>query len=293
MKYFILIITLFLFQVVFAQEISKDLYLKRIIRQENQTYQFKVWENTTDAEVHYNQQKFYYWFKSQVVVRTQGASSGQLLHGLFESFYDNKQLSSKGMFHKGVKHGTWSFWNLDGILIRTESWDYGVKRGHESLYDTQGKWLETIDYGFRTNERKTKDSIIITDKEGVRKKVLVLDSLGNTVQAIKFKNGFPVKPKDGKNKDGKTEEAKVKSQKSLGGSDETKDGKTKEEKTKDRKSKDEKTRNGKIKEKRRKTTDVRQETEGNFWKRLFSKKKTDPRMQQAPSKATWKFWKKN
>ncbi len=115
----------------FAQDISKDLYLKRSVRQDNQTYQFKVMENTADNGIVYNQKKFYYWFKSQVVVCTQGASAGQLLHGLFESFYDNKQLSSRGVFHKGVKHGMWTYWNLDGIIIRTELWDYGVKRGDE------------------------------------------------------------------------------------------------------------------------------------------------------------------
>jgi hypothetical protein len=61
----------------FAQDISKDLYLKRSIRQDNQTYQFKILENSADNGVVYNQKKFYYWFKSQSVVCTQGASSGK------------------------------------------------------------------------------------------------------------------------------------------------------------------------------------------------------------------------
>ncbi len=261
MKSIFILVILVVSRTSYSQEISKDLYLKRIIRQENQTYQFKVMENTSDNEVTYHHPKFYYWFKSQHVVRTQGASSGQLLHGIFESFYDNNQLSSKGLFNKGLKHGVWTYWNLNGIIIRKETWDYGIQRGDETVYDAQGKWLQTIDYGFRTNERTNKDSIIVTDKEGVRKKVMLLDSLGNPFQTIKFKNGYPVKAKEAKNKDEKTKEGK----------------------TKDRK----------IKEKRHQTSDVRQQTEGNFWKRLFSKKKTDVRSQQAPKKFSWKFWKKD
>jgi hypothetical protein len=310
MKSIFILVILVVSRTSYSQEISKDLYLKRIIRQENQTYQFKVMENTSDNEVTYHHPKFYYWFKSQHVVRTQGASSGQLLHGIFESFYDNNQLSSKGLFNKGLKHGVWTYWNLNGIIIRKETWDYGIQRGDETVYDAQGKWLQTIDYGFRTNERTNKDSIIVTDKEGVRKKVMLLDSLGNPFQTIKFKNGYPVKGKEGKNKDEKTKEARVKSQESLGESDETKDGKNKDEKTKksrvksqkslggsdetkEGKTKDGKTKDRKIKEKRPKTSDVRQETEGNFWKRLFSKKKMDVRSQQAPKKFSWKFWKKD
>ncbi len=288
MKILILFLTLVLFNEVVAQEISKDLYLKRIIRQENQTFQFKVMENSTDNEVTYHHPKFYYWFKSQHVVRTQGASSGQLLHGIFESFYDNNQLSSKGLFNKGLKHGVWTYWNLHGIIIRKETWDYGIQRGDETVYDAQGKWLQTIDYGFRTNERTNKDSIIVTDKEGVRKKVMLLDSLGNPFQTIKFKNGYPVKAKDGKISDIRHQTRDKKHQTS----DIRQETSDVRHQTSDVRHQTSDKRH-QTRDIRPKTSDVRQETEGNFWKRLFSKKKTDVRSQQAPKKFSWKFWKKD
>ena len=288
MKILILFLTLVLFNEVVAQEISKDLYLKRIIRQENQTFQFKVMENSTDNEVTYHHPKFYYWFKSQHVVRTQGASSGQLLHGIFESFYDNNQLSSKGLFNKGLKHGVWTYWNLNGIIVRKETWDYGIQRGDETVYDAQGKWLQTIDYGFRTNERTNKDSIIVTDKEGVRKKVMLLDSLGNPFQTIKFKNGYPVKAKDGKISDIRHQTRDKKHQTS----DIRQETSDVRHQTSDVRHQTSDKRH-QTRDIRPKTSDVRQETEGNFWKRLFSKKKTDVRSQQPPKKFSWKFWKKD
>ena len=274
MKSIFILVILVVSRTSYSQEISKDLYLKRIIRQENQTYQFKVMENSTDNEVTYHHPKFYYWFKSQHVVRTQGASSGQLLHGIFESFYDSNQLSSKGLFNKGLKHGVWTYWNLNGIIIRKETWDYGIQRGDETVYDAQGKWLQTIDYGFRTNERTNKDSIIVTDKEGVRKKVMLLDSLGNPFQTIKFKNGYPVKAKEGKISDIRHQTSDIRQ--------ETRDIR--------RQTSDIRQETSDV---RHQTSDVRQQTEGNFWKRLFSKKKTDVRSQQAPKKFSWKFWKKD
>ena len=293
MKSIFILVILVVSRTSYSQEISKDLYLKRIIRQENQTYQFKVMENSTDNEVTYHHPKFYYWFKSQHVVRTQGASSGQLLHGIFESFYDNNQLSSKGLFNKGLKHGVWTYWNLNGIIIRKETWDYGIQRGDETVYDAQGKWLQTIDYGFRTNERTNKDSIIVTDKEGVRKKVMLLDSLGNPFQTIKFKNGYPVKAKEGKNKDEKTSDIRHQtSDKRQETSDKRQETSDIRHQTSDIRQETSDVRH-QTSDKRHQTRKKRQETEGNFWKRLFSKKKMDVRSQQAPKKFSWKFWKKD
>ena len=240
-----------------AQNSTPNLFLKRNIRQDNQSFQFFVMEDNADDKIAYSNDKEYYWFKSQTVVATQGAASGLILHGLFESFYDNKQLSSKGFFNKGLKNGAWTYWHSNGKTASTEIWKYGRKIGKENHYDAFGSWLETIDYGYRTNERKTNDSIIITDKEGIRQKVQLLDSIGNVKQTIKYKNGYPI------------ERQKI--------SD-------KREKTKEKRQK--------TSEKRPKNSDVKQQTEGNFWKRLFSKKKKDSHAQQPPKKFTWKCWKK-
>jgi hypothetical protein len=206
----VFLITFFWTTIGISQEISKDLYLKMSIRQDNQHFQFKVLENTLGNEYNYKQHKFYYWFKSQTVVCTQGAASGQLLHGFFESFYDNKQLSSKGLFNKGLKHGSWTYWNQKGLIFKTETWDNGEKRGEEKYFDDQGRLLTTIDYGFKTIQRVSKDSIIYTTKVGIYKKVILLDSVGNEVKEIQYKNGKPVvnKPIKVKEKHEKTKKLK-------------------------------------------------------------------------------------
>jgi antitoxin component YwqK of YwqJK toxin-antitoxin module len=253
------IISFFWVSILSAQEISKDLYLKRSIRQDNQNFQFKIFEGELPHGFIYKQTKYYYWFKSQTVVCTQGASSGLLLHGLFEAFYDNKQLSSRGVFDKGLKHGNWTYWNQKGIIIKTETWDYGVKRGDEKHFDDHGNLLTTIDYGFKNIQRITKDSIICTTKEGIYKKVILLDSVGNEVKTIKYKNGRVV------------ESRKLKVKSPLRGPQ------------------------GKLREPQGKAKESKNEKEG-FWKRIFSKEKKDSssesKKKQASTKISWKFWKK-
>ncbi|MFN5444881.1 MAG: toxin-antitoxin system YwqK family antitoxin [Crocinitomicaceae bacterium] len=248
-----------------SQEISKDLYLKRSIRQDNQHFQFKVLESTFGNGHAYKQHKFYYWFKSQTVVCTQGAASGQLLHGLFESFYDNKQLSSKGIFDKGLKHGVWTYWNQKGIIVKTETWDYGVKRGDEKHYDDHGTLLTTIDYGFKNNQRVTKDSIIYTTKEGIYKKVILLDSIGNDVKKIKYKDGMPLREPQGK-----LREPQGKLREPQGVELKGEDGKTERKKSKDLETKEKE----------------------SFWKRIVSTKKQDATTKQTSTSGSWKFWKK-
>lgn len=252
-----------------AQNSTPNLFLKRNIRQDNQSFQFFVMEDNADDKIAYSNDKEYYWFKSQTVVATQGAASGLILHGLFESFYDNKQLSSKGFFNKGLKNGAWTYWHSNGNIARTESWIKGYKRGKENHFDPLGNWLETIDYGSRTIELKYKDSIILTNNVGVKKKVVFLDSIGTVKQTIKYKNGRPIVKE--KKKDADTIENKKK---------------VKEIKKKEREKKDQKP---KRKEKEEKTE---RKSDGNFWKRLFSKKKKDSHAQEPPKKFSWKCWKK-
>lgn len=271
----VFLIVFFWTSIIMSQEISKDLYLKRSIRQDNQNFQFKVLENSSEDDYSYKQHKFYYWFKSQIVVCTQGAASGQLLHGVFESFCDNKQLSSKGVFLKGLKNGVWTYWNQKGIIIKTETWDYGVKRGDEKHYDDHGTLLTTIDYGFKKIQRVTKDSIIITTHEGMLKKVILRDSLGNEVRKIKYKNGREIERPllDTRAMDNEAIKEKKSFWKLL-------ISKKKQD-----------SQNDKSKEKTQKSKDLKTKEKESFWKRIVSKKKQDATSKQISTTRTWKFWK--
>lgn len=68
----------------------------------------------------------YTWYKAKAILTTQGAYQGDLLHGLYQENYDNKQLKLQGFYKYGVKTGSWSYWDKAGKLIKEENWKNGV-----------------------------------------------------------------------------------------------------------------------------------------------------------------------
>lgn len=68
----------------------------------------------------------YYWYKDLKIHHSKGGCGGRLLHGQFTAFYLNGQLKRSGQFRKGLMHGEWRFWDIDGEPNRMERW----KRGH-------------------------------------------------------------------------------------------------------------------------------------------------------------------
>lgn len=70
--------------------------------------------------------RFYFWYKAQAIHSTQGGSSGELLNGVYTSFWRNNQLYEKGNFETGLKNGDWKLWNLKGELVRTDFFKDGI-----------------------------------------------------------------------------------------------------------------------------------------------------------------------
>lgn len=172
-----------------AQKQVKDFALSHSLKQEKEQYQFKVLDGDKHGVWVHRKDRFYFWYKAQKVMSTQGGSSGQLLHGDFESFHENKQLSRKGAFRKGLKHDEWLYWRTDGTLIRTEIWKKGILRGIETLYDANGKVYETILHKGKTQRRENADSVVMERKNGMTQTIYIKDSLGNVVRIEEKKNG--------------------------------------------------------------------------------------------------------
>lgn len=166
--------------------------MKRSFNLDGFQYEFTVLDEDRKGVSHYDQTKFYFWFKSQRVLSTQGASSGQLLNGKFQVFYSSKQLFEKGVFHKGLKHGKWRYWRSDGTLIRSEKWKDGVLRGKTFLYNSRGKLIETRNYFKRSFKRATSDSIICERNDGSKRTIWLKDSTGRVIEKQVFKNGYKV-----------------------------------------------------------------------------------------------------
>ena len=68
----------------------------------------------------------YTWYKAKAILTTQGAYQGDLLHGLYQENYDNKQLRLQGVYKYGVKTGSWRYWDKAGKLIKEENWKNGM-----------------------------------------------------------------------------------------------------------------------------------------------------------------------
>lgn len=132
------LLLLFITSGTFAQPDLKEFYLRKTIRQDGLQCQFSVLDDHRHGVWLYRKHKRYHWFKAQLVISTEGASSGVLLHGLYEAFYDNKQLAKRGQFTKGLKSGEWMFWYEDGSLARIEHWKNGALRGEQIDYLPDG-----------------------------------------------------------------------------------------------------------------------------------------------------------
>lgn len=183
---FVLILTGFS---VSAQKPLKDFYLKRSLKQNNLQFQFTVLDEDKRGIWHYNKHKFYYWYKAQKVMSTQAGSSGILLHGTFEAFYPNKQLSNKGYFKRGLKHGKWMYWREDGTLCRIEQWVNGLQRGEQLFFDEKGVQNESIDMSRLGSHRKVADSLVVSDNDGVKQRLTIYNDRNEVIRTECKKHG--------------------------------------------------------------------------------------------------------
>lgn len=171
-----------------SQKPLKEFYLKRSLKQEGQQFQFTVLDEDKRGVWFYNKKKFYFWYKSQKVLSTQGESSGALLDGEFEAFFENKQLSQKGKFKRGLKQGEWKYWRQDGTLRFTEKWNRGDLH-EQNWHNDQGERIKTIVTKGNTITRESGDSTIIERKGGKYKEVWVRDSKGQLISYEPYRNG--------------------------------------------------------------------------------------------------------
>lgn len=213
-----------------AQKELKDYALSHSLKQNKEQYQFMVLDSDKKGPCVHRKDRYYFWYKSQNVISTQGGSSGQLLHGSFEAFHENKQLSKKGTFRKGLKNGEWLYWREDGTLFKTENWKKGILRGLEKDYDKSGHVYQTIQHKGKSIQRENSDTLLVDKGNGHKQTIYLKDSLGNifkieekkkgslhgkvkyiekgkVVESEKYKNGELIVPKEKKSKSRDTKES--------------------------------------------------------------------------------------
>lgn len=156
------------------------------IKQDDKSVVFHVLDADDSQLKKYNSKKYYYWFKSQKVLVTQGGSSGSLLNGDYESFYKNNQLAEKGLFTKGLKDGIWKFWNQNGILVHQENWSKGIQIGKQLYYNESGLIQKTIIYKSNQTQIIARDTTILKTKKVVL--TTINDSTGKLISQSRYSN---------------------------------------------------------------------------------------------------------
>lgn len=171
-----------------AQKPLKDFYLNRTLNQNGLQYEFSVLDDDKRGVLHYSKDKFYFWYKAQQVKSTQGESSGTLLHGEFESFYENDQLHQKGDFKRGLKRGEWMHWREDGSLIFSETWAKGELKT-KKWYNEAGTIYKS-ERARGSDWRKDKaDTVIVKRKLFKLERRVYRDAVGKLVKEENWKKG--------------------------------------------------------------------------------------------------------
>lgn len=206
MRYLIILPYLIISFLTLSQKEIKNLYRNHTTKQNDLTLSFKVLKQNK-KRFFFNINKHYYWLKAQQVVSTQGAASGILLHGKYESFYVNHQLFEKGRFKKGVKKGKWMNWDEQGNLIHRVKYRNGKKIHKELFYNELGETLIKNTYHFTRNTSVNKDTTFIIYKFRPIKKQIIKTSNGEITNYKKWKNNELV-PEKQKKEDGEKEGGK-------------------------------------------------------------------------------------
>ncbi len=175
-----LLFCLFFSSFAFSQNGLKEFYLRRSLKQDGQQYRFFVLDDNKHGVRFYDKKKFYFWYRSQHVMSTQGSSSGSLLHGKFEGFFNNDQLAQKGQFRKGLKQGEWNYWRESGTLRYTENWRHGHLR-RQNWYTDEGAVHKTVRVSGKTTTLLSGDTLIIVRQKGRKEVHTIRDHNGDVI----------------------------------------------------------------------------------------------------------------
>lgn len=133
------------------------------------SYLFQI----TDATRRVHAGRFYFWYKSGRIHRTESGYFGKLLHGSYRITDMERRLVEQGRFRKGIKKGTWRTWHPNGRLSSRQRF-----RGGRT-------WIETYDtLGTRASKGYLENGLFT----GVEYRLA-----GKKKRIVRIKNGTPAK----------------------------------------------------------------------------------------------------
>lgn len=178
------LIYLSLFFPIFIYAQQESITNRHHIQKEGESFYFFV----TDKEPNFDNSKFYFWYRAQRIRETQGGASGELLHGKFEVYFENKQLKEKGEFKKGLKNGNWKSWFKDGSLKSTTNWSKGRLKA-VNLFADNGELKSKTKYGTFRNSFTSETKEIFYSKDSLNVKVINYSLNGEKLSVVKTKLG--------------------------------------------------------------------------------------------------------
>jgi antitoxin component YwqK of YwqJK toxin-antitoxin module len=97
-------------------------------------FQFYV----TSPDIHFKPEddREYYWYKSDTILTTFGGFEGKLLDGSFTKYFPNRNISIREIYSLGLKKGESKSWYPDGKLKSVIQWVNGKKKGFFKEYDS-------------------------------------------------------------------------------------------------------------------------------------------------------------
>ena len=93
-----------------------------------------------------NDNLIYFWYHGGKINSNAGDFAGELLHGVYLTYDNHKNLITKGYFYYGLKDGTWKYWYPDGKLKRVVNWNKGRMDGISRIYNKDGTLIRTLEY---------------------------------------------------------------------------------------------------------------------------------------------------
>ncbi|MBI2269785.1 MAG: hypothetical protein HYU69_05435 [Bacteroidetes bacterium] len=132
-------------QFVYSQKVQQNYFTVYINDSENNCT-IKAEVCNKKSKIRYSDTLKYYWYGTNKIIITQGASDGKILHGKYSTFYYNNNLKEQGFFKKGMQNGQWKKWNSTGIIQDISNWHKGYRQGKQILFDSAGNKASELSY---------------------------------------------------------------------------------------------------------------------------------------------------
>ncbi len=97
----------------------------------------------------------YYWYYKHSLHTTEGNWEGSVLDAEFLEYDHDYNLTEKGHFKNGLKHGKWQRWNKSGKLVSYQTWKSGKLNGYyfelipDSGLITKGWYKNSTIHGYQ------------------------------------------------------------------------------------------------------------------------------------------------